>query len=130
MNIHDCCSSGNLEGLKDLLATGVEINSRDEFGMTPLLSAIRNGHLNIMQALLRHGVKPNKCGYFGGTPLHAAAESGNPEMVRLLLEYCDPTLQNHFEETALDRASTDEIKELIAEAIEVYTHPLDLKEPE
>ena len=56
-----------------------------------------------------------------------ATRYNKQEIVKLLLEYCDPSIKdNHWQ---IDYAQTDEIRQLIAEAIEVYKYPVDLKEP-
>ena len=36
MDIHNCCQTGNLQGLQQLIANGANINEKDNSGWTPL----------------------------------------------------------------------------------------------
>jgi ankyrin repeat protein len=53
---------------------GVDPNTVDEYGYTPLLNASVLGRLNAVVELVKVGADVNKKGSFGFTPLHAAAQ--------------------------------------------------------
>ena len=139
MNIHDCCRNGNLSEVRRALASGVNVDLKDNFEMTSLHLASRYGYVDIVKELLKYGADINSKVTRGGwrsdsgngmTPLMLATQYNKIEIVKLLLEYCDPSIKNNKWQTALDYARTDEIRQLIAEAIEFHENPLDLKEPE
>ena len=65
---------------------GIDINSIDETGATPLLWAAMSGHEDAVKFLLgREGVDPDKPNDGGRTPLSWAAGNGREGVVRLLL---------------------------------------------
>ncbi|KIK70811.1 hypothetical protein GYMLUDRAFT_295341 [Collybiopsis luxurians FD-317 M1] len=53
-------SEGHLDELEQLLknASNVDVNVKDDTGVTPLIAAVKNGHLEVIQALLAHGADP------------------------------------------------------------------------
>jgi ankyrin repeat protein len=50
---------GNLEEIIQFIEQGVEINSRDNLGRTPLSYAVQYQNIAIIQTLLRYGAHPN-----------------------------------------------------------------------
>ncbi|EUB59692.1 Ankyrin repeat domain-containing protein 39 [Echinococcus granulosus] len=88
----NCAIFGETDRLLQLLGRGVEVDSRDSFGFTPLHYAAKNGKLEICKVLLAHGANvaaTTRCGK--ATPLHRAAYSGNLSIVQLL---CSHAKQN------------------------------------
>ncbi|MCW3051269.1 MAG: Ankyrin, partial [Chthonomonadales bacterium] len=82
----------DLDGVRKLLAKGVNPNAADKFGYTPLMLAALRGELEIVRALLLHGAKPDyrvkdENGILLSTPLMLAAEGGHNDIVRLLLKH-------------------------------------------
>lgn len=69
-----------------LLEKGARVNSRDNYGNTPLHDACYSGHMDIVIILLEGGANINSKGKFGWTPLHWASYSGNKEMALLLID--------------------------------------------
>jgi len=66
---------------------GVDINSTDETGATPLLWAARGGHKVVVNLFLRlKDTDPDKPDCNLRTPLSCAAENGHEAVVKLLLE--------------------------------------------
>lgn len=49
------CVDGNLQGVKDALAYGADINTTDQQGHTPLMFAVKNGKQDIVTYLLSQG---------------------------------------------------------------------------
>ncbi|KAH0553143.1 hypothetical protein GP486_006671, partial [Trichoglossum hirsutum] len=79
-------------GLIDIMAKlllvkdGVDPDSRDTDGQTPLLWAARNGHEAVVKLLfVKYGVNPDPEAINGRTPLSRAAENGHEAVVELLL---------------------------------------------
>ena len=84
--IHTAAQNGNLNRVKALLNQGVPVNSRTEYGWTPLHDAARYGRLNIVQELLKRGAHVNPRSIHGYTPLHVAAIANNPNIVHALIK--------------------------------------------
>ena len=81
---------GDVEMVQVLLDYKADVNSRNEWGLTPLFAASCEAHpetLHVVRLLLENGANPNVWTDEGKTPLHAASEYGSLEVVRLLLEY-------------------------------------------
>ena len=83
--IHTAAQNGNLNRVKALLNQGVPVNSRTEYGWTPLHDAARYGRLNIVQELLKRGAHVNPRARSGMTPLYVAAFWNNPHVVHALI---------------------------------------------
>jgi ankyrin repeat protein len=81
--------NGKLDELRSLISQPtdvlIDVNVRDEYGWTPLLSAAMNGHTDIVQILLAAGANPNTRNKYGWTPLMWAAGQGYSEIVRSLI---------------------------------------------
>jgi len=82
----EACEGGELDEAKRLVDEGVDVNSMDEDGYTPLWSAAIYGNVDIVRLLLDRGANVNKSDNNGGTELHDAAINGKDEAVRLLIE--------------------------------------------
>jgi ankyrin repeat protein len=83
---------GNLNhtGIVDLLLeNGANINavSKNQFGATPLQSALAMGWLDSAKLLIARKANVNCRNHEGFTPLHEATGNGQLEMARLLLEH-------------------------------------------
>ena len=88
-----------------LLNKGININSKDGRGNTPLHYACRYGKLGIVQLLLsKKEIKVNELDqYCVETPLHVACTSANVDLVKILLAHSDiqAFLENRFGESPL-----------------------------
>ncbi|KAL1625640.1 hypothetical protein SLS56_007224 [Neofusicoccum ribis] len=80
--------NGNETIVELLLETGkADVDSKDQFGRTPLWWAAESGHEAVVKLLLETGkVDVDLKDQFGRTPLWWAAESGYEAVVKLLLE--------------------------------------------
>ena len=81
---------GHLEIVKFLLEKGASIDSKNDYGSTPLHLASMKGHLEIVKLLLGEGANIDAKDENGSTPLHWA--SRHPEIVELL---CEKSTQKH-----------------------------------
>lgn len=93
--------------IRDLVAAGIPVDSRNDRGRTPLHDAAEGawGNSTAVRTLLALGANPDIADPGGSTPLMLAAARGETECVRLLLEAgADPTPADCDGSTALDHA--------------------------
>ena len=64
---------GNIPEVLEMLEVGVPVDSRNEYGDTPLHLAAYRNQIDVVQILLQNGAGMNKQTDTGVTPLHAAA---------------------------------------------------------
>jgi ankyrin repeat protein len=84
--IHGAASLGNLDKVTAFLASGVEVDSRDNWGITALQYAASKGHLHVMAALIQAGANVNETSSGGDTALHVAAWYNGVNALYVLLE--------------------------------------------
>ena len=85
--LHSAASNRNRTAdVERMLANGVDVDSRDKMGWTPLYHAAGLGHTRTVELLIAYGADVNTEDNKGETPLHVAAQSGFPEIVKLLLD--------------------------------------------
>jgi ankyrin repeat protein len=72
--------------VRQLLASGAEVNAADGDGTTPLHWAVWAGDPATVDALLGAGAPATAANAFGVTPLYIAAEHGNVPILRRLLD--------------------------------------------
>lgn len=78
-------AEGDIAQIKSLLSKGVEINTRDERGLTPLHHAASSGHNDIVELLIAKGAETNSKDKWGYTPLYYAIWSQHKDIVKLLV---------------------------------------------
>ena len=78
---------GDVDKLRSLAHSGVDIHYRDGWHTTALMMAASHGRIESVQFLLKNGADPNERSRFNATPLIWAAESGQTEIVKLLLAH-------------------------------------------
>ena len=119
---------GNLDTVKVLLDTGVDVNQKSEYGWTALLVATHNRFYRLGTYLLEHGAEPNLANEGGWTPLYIATDNRNieggdyptrkPDMDHL--DYIKLLLAKHANPNLRMRSST--------ETRTVFTHQWLLEE--
>ncbi|KAL1459437.1 hypothetical protein WDU94_011419, partial [Cyamophila willieti] len=65
--------AGHLEKLRELLESGVDINTSNANGLNALHLAAKDGHTTVVKALLKGGCKVDASTKKGNTALHIAA---------------------------------------------------------
>ncbi len=66
---------------------GVDINTKDEHGRTPLCWASAGGHEDVVALLFKRGADSNSSAEAGETPLSIAAQNGNLSIVTMFLSW-------------------------------------------
>ncbi|XP_064385250.1 uncharacterized protein LOC135334123 isoform X3 [Halichondria panicea] len=84
-DIHRAAKNGDLSALRVAIKRGEDVNSVNEDGWTPLISAAFNGHTNCIRELLSSGAVVDLANKDGVTPLMVAAGKGHTDCTRELL---------------------------------------------
>jgi len=84
-SIHDAANKGNIEIIKELLAVGVNVNTKGIGGMTPLHRAAREGHKEVVEFLIANNADINAKDKMGRVPLHRAAREGHQAVTEILI---------------------------------------------
>ncbi|KAK3006840.1 hypothetical protein RJ639_016573 [Escallonia herrerae] len=115
--VHRTASVGDVEGLKNALASGADKDEEDSEGRTALHFACGYGEVKCAQVLLEAGAKVDALDKNKNSALHYAAGYGRKECVALLLKNgAAVTLQNLDGKTPIDVAklnTQDEVLELL-----------------
>lgn len=93
--MHHAAESGSWGCMSVLRKHGLEIDSPDVSGETPLHRAVTRNHLEAAQWLLVNGANPNASNRMGGTPTLYAAEWSADAVEQLILGGGDHTVVDH-----------------------------------
>jgi uncharacterized protein len=98
--------AGDLNAVHSMIAKGVELNSRDMYGTTPLIESIGGHTPELAKELVANGADPNFPDAGGSTPLMHSAWSCQLELARFLLDHgARLGARNRDGETALMHAA-------------------------
>ena len=103
----DAVKKGDIEAVKQHLAAGADVNSRNKNGDTLLNYAAFLGHKEIVELLVENGADVNAKGLADWTPLHLAAQNNKEQIVQLLIANgaeVNPYISPGFGGTPLDVA--------------------------
>ena len=88
-SLHEVVKDGAVDEIKKVInETNIDINTKNEDGVTPLMNAVKyNNNLEVVNLLLNEGADVNIKNSMGKTPLMYAAEyNSNPEIIKVLLK--------------------------------------------
>ena len=91
LNLIKFSEDGNFKEVRAILESlpiEINIDVKDDNGLTPLMCATRNGHLNVVQYLIKEGANPNIKNNEGKTALDLAEENGCKEVAEFLRKAC------------------------------------------
>jgi ankyrin repeat protein len=81
-----CSCYGDMDGVRQALNWGTDINTKDDFRIwTPLHWAANFGHKDIVSLLISHGADIEAKNGIGERPLHRATSRGDVDLMELLL---------------------------------------------
>ena len=83
--LFEAAERGDIHAVLEAISSGLDVNTRDVVGRTPLHWAVAGGHAELTELLLQSGSQVNAQDEGGLTPLHVAAATNMLDMVRLLL---------------------------------------------
>jgi ankyrin repeat protein len=93
--VHEAVKLGDVGRVKDLIASGIDVNGKDSFGTTALMNAAHLGNVEMVRALISAGADVNATDELGWNAIHKAVynsdlDKGFPEVVNLLAKAgCD-----------------------------------------
>lgn len=106
LSLIDASYYGEVERVESLLNTGVDINARNQDGVTALAYASGRGHKEIVLKLLANNAEVNTRSNVGSTALMNAAYMGRLKIVNILIAYgADVNVQSRNGTTALMNAA-------------------------
>ncbi|MDJ0841628.1 MAG: PQQ-binding-like beta-propeller repeat protein [Acidobacteriota bacterium] len=87
-DIFEAARSGDLDRIRQLVASGVDVNTRTPYQATALTFAAEKGHKEIVRYLLERGAKPDvEDRFYHMTPLGWAVSTGKPEIAEMLIPH-------------------------------------------
>src|SRR6266404_3585794 len=119
-NLSDAVMQNNPERVRELLASGVPVDTQDVVGTTLLLSAAENGETRIVKILLDQGANPNVTDIHDHrTPLHWAGLNFDVESIKALLgRGANINASDDYGQTALMQAASTTDRETVKFLIE------------
>lgn len=112
--LHEETGKGNFEIVRDLIAKGADINSKNSYDETALHIACWNGRLEAVKFLIEQGGDINVKTNYGSTPLHNASYQGHLEIVKYLLSKgANKEIRRSDGDSPLDFAKEKKYKEII-----------------
>lgn len=100
---------GELERVTQIIDSGVDVNSKTEYGSTALFYACDRGHKDLVKYLLEKGADPNaKDSFYNATPMTWAQMNSQNEIIGMLLKSgadgADDMLQAAVQSSSVDLA--------------------------
>jgi len=87
ISIHEAAIDGNIEAVKQHLATGTDVNAKADDEWTPLHEAAWHGHKKIVELLIAKGADVNVKDGDGETPLGKAIRNEQTKIADLLRKH-------------------------------------------
>ena len=124
--LFEAAKAGDIDGVNACLVKGVEIDTTDEDGYTPLMHAAAIGHLDLVRYLIENGANANQQDeHRGDTALMLAVRYGQIDVVEWLVctDSADVELVNVDGENVLtiepiEKVTKEQMMEVLANALE------------
>lgn len=114
LKFYTAAKEGRLNRVKAMLASGINVNAKNQLGRTALMGAAYYGNKSIVKELVVEGVDVNLADEQGKTALMLAVANQKLEVVEVLLfAGADVTLADKKEKTAVSMAEKTKNKQLI-----------------
>ena len=111
ISIHEAAIDGNIEAVKQHLATGTDVNAKADDEWTPLHEAAWHGHKEIVELLIAKGADVNVKDGDGETPLGKAIRNEQTKIADLLRKRGSKTGEEVLaEESILGAVNIGDIK--------------------
>ncbi|MHB0999150.1 MAG: ankyrin repeat domain-containing protein [Armatimonadota bacterium] len=95
----------DIKTLRELLESGIDANTRDQYGRSALIYAVVDGNTEVVKILIENKADINMRDNEGWTALHAAAEEYRVEIAKILLNNgAEVDAQDSYGNTPLFRA--------------------------
>jgi len=85
--LRQAAEAGDLTALTAQLASGVDVEARDDEGRTALMLAVLRGRADAVAMLLAHGADPSAADGHGITPMQAAIAADDRQIIAALRRY-------------------------------------------
>eukprot|EP00162_Nutomonas_longa_P007810 comp18051_c0_seq2/m.31560 comp18051_c0_seq2/g.31560 ORF comp18051_c0_seq2/g.31560 comp18051_c0_seq2/m.31560 type:complete len:160 (+) comp18051_c0_seq2:32-511(+) len=121
----DAAAVGDIEKVKNLLNSQVDIHTKDAQGYTALHHAAGNGKLEVVQMLILYGADVNARSFGDNvTPLFWACDSGFTQVAQLLIaSHADVDLPTSSGRTALHVVSSKGFEPLVSLLTDSHANP-------
>lgn len=113
---------------KVLIQTGCDANvsSSSQEDLNALMYAAYHNHVSVANVLIEHNCNIDSTDYQGWSALHWSADRDHIEIVKLLIERgCKLNLKGKREESALDRAKSDLVRNFISKHLPSDSLPVE-----
>lgn len=118
------CANGRIATIKGFLASGVNIESQNTEGQTPLHYAVKHRRTNIIELLLTHHANPNAGDHNSRTPLHDSVDKSNILATELLIRAgANPNSHDKYGNTPLHIAAIKGNKRSVQMLISAGANP-------
>lgn len=97
--LFSAAATGNLNKVRELISSGVNVNGRDSDGMTALMIASQNGYIDIVKELLEAGANISMKDDNGKTASDYAIENKKFDLLPILYGAVREYYDNEFKKT-------------------------------
>lgn len=105
-------SSGNVEGIKQLVNNGAALDIKDNDDSTLIHIAVLNGNIELVEFLIENNLDYNAIDKYGKKPIDYAISSGNTKCQKILEALTDFELSREADEVEFISFLYEEIGEL------------------
>lgn len=84
--LHDAAKNGDIDFLSVLLNAGINIDTCNDYGWTPLFYAVRSKRTETVKFLIEKGANVNAQDEGGKTPLHVAVNGNSTNIIGILVK--------------------------------------------